>query len=143
MEWILTLKRMKQVAKEFWDYFENKKVFAFQGSMGSGKTTFIRALCEAKEVSSTIRSPSFSIINEYQYPAGKIFHLDLYRLKDPAEAVRAGVEDCLYSGDICLVEWPEKAEGIFPPETVYISIDTVDRNTRKIHTEASDRKSVV
>jgi tRNA threonylcarbamoyladenosine biosynthesis protein TsaE len=139
MEWVLTLSRMQLVAREFWNFFEDKKIFAFQGSIGSGKTTFIRALCEAKQVSSTIGSPSFSIINEYVYPDGKIFHVDLYRLKDAEEVIRAGVEDCIYSGDICLVEWPEKAPGIFPPETVYISVNTVDRETRKIQSEASSQ----
>jgi tRNA threonylcarbamoyladenosine biosynthesis protein TsaE len=139
MEWVLTLNRMQLVAREFWNFFEDKKIFAFQGSIGSGKTTFIRALCEAKQVSSTIGSPSFYIINEYVYPDGKIFHVDLYRLKDAEEVIRAGVEDCFFSGDICLVEWPEKAPGIFPPETVYISVNTVDRETRKIHSEASSQ----
>jgi len=139
MEWVLTLNRMQLVAREFWNFFEGKKIFAFQGSIGSGKTTFIRALCEAKKVSSTIGSPSFSIINEYVYPDGKIFHVDLYRLKDAEEVIRAGVEDCIYSGDICLVEWPEKAPGIFPPETVYISVNTLDRETRKIQSEASSQ----
>jgi tRNA threonylcarbamoyladenosine biosynthesis protein TsaE len=80
-----------------------------------------------------VGSPTFSIINEYSSPDGKIFHIDLYRLKDEEEAIRAGVEDCLYSGEICLVEWPQRAPGIFPPETVYISIDLIDRVTRKIH----------
>jgi tRNA threonylcarbamoyladenosine biosynthesis protein TsaE len=137
MEWIVTPNRMQTVAKEFWNFFKPDKIFAFQGNMGSGKTTFIRALCEAKKVSSAIGSPSFSIINEYKYPDGKIFHVDLYRLKDQEDVIRAGVEDCLYSGDICLVEWPERAPGIFPPETVYISINTVDKETRKIHSKAS------
>jgi tRNA threonylcarbamoyladenosine biosynthesis protein TsaE len=137
MEWVLKLDTMDQVAKEFWNFFGNKKIFGFQGNMGSGKTSFIRSLCEAKQVSSPIGSPTFSIINEYKYPGGKIFHVDLYRLKDPEEVIRAGVEDCFYSGDICLIEWPEKAPGIFPPETVYIFIDTVDKETRKIRSEAS------
>jgi len=122
---------------EFWQLYKDKKVFAFEGEMGAGKTTFIHALCDAKQVSSTVGSPTFSIINEYGFPFGKIFHIDLYRLKDEEEAIRAGVEDCLYSGEICLVEWPQRAPGIFPPETVHISIGLLDRVTRKISEESS------
>jgi tRNA threonylcarbamoyladenosine biosynthesis protein TsaE len=83
-------------------------------------------------VSSTVGSPTFSIINEYLFPGGKIFHIDLYRLKDEEEALRAGVEDCLYSGDICLVEWPDRAPAIFPPDTVHISISMTGPKTRLI-----------
>src|SRR6516162_11457218 len=114
MEWLVTLKNIQSVAKNIWQQFEGKKVFAFHGYLGAGKTTLIHALCEAKHVSSAVGSPTFSIINEYVSPHGKIFHIDLYRLKDEDEAIRAGVEDCLYSEEICLVEWPERAPGIFP-----------------------------
>lgn len=100
--------------------------------MGAGKTTFIHGLCEAKGVTDTVGSPTFSIINEYRYPGGRIFHIDLYRLKDEEEAIRAGVEDVLYSGDICLVEWPERAPEIFPPDTVQIRLEVLDPDTRKI-----------
>ncbi len=133
MERIVTLKNIRAAAHEFWHLFDGKKVFAFSGNMGSGKTTFIHALCDAIKVSSTVGSPTFSIINEYSFHGGKIFHIDLYRLKGEDEAIRAGVEDCLYSGDICLVEWPQKAPGIFPPETVYITIDIINPETRKFH----------
>jgi tRNA threonylcarbamoyladenosine biosynthesis protein TsaE len=136
MEWLFTIKTMPEVAEEFWAHFGDQKIFAIHGKMGVGKTRFIQALCGAKKVSSTARSPSFSIINEYQFADGKIFHLDLYRLKGEEEAVRAGVEDCLYSGEICLVEWPEIARGIFPPETVDVYISEVNAETRKIQTGA-------
>jgi tRNA threonylcarbamoyladenosine biosynthesis protein TsaE len=83
-----------------------------------------------------VGSPTFSIINEYGYPGTgenhKIYHLDLYRLKDELEAIQAGVEDCLYSGEICLVEWPEKAPGIFPENTSHIFIDVIDSHTRSL-----------
>jgi tRNA threonylcarbamoyladenosine biosynthesis protein TsaE len=100
--------------------------------MGAGKTSFIRALCAVKNVQDTIGSPTFSIINEYKYSGGRIYHLDLYRLKDEAEAIRAGVEDSLYSGDICLVEWPERAPGIFPADTLGITLQTINETTRKL-----------
>jgi len=137
MEWLVTLKNIQSVAKKIWQQFQGKKVFAFHGYLGAGKTTLIHALCEARQVSSPVGSPTFSIINEYISPHGKIFHIDLYRLKDEEEAIRAGVEDCLYSGEICLVEWPERAPGIFSSDTIHLFIDTVDRDTRKIHTESS------
>jgi tRNA threonylcarbamoyladenosine biosynthesis protein TsaE len=100
--------------------------------MGAGKTTFIHALCDGKGVKDTVGSPTFSIINEYQYPGGKIFHIDLYRLKDEEEALRAGVEDVLYSGELCLVEWPDRAPGIFPPGTIELRIRAIDRDIREI-----------
>jgi tRNA threonylcarbamoyladenosine biosynthesis protein TsaE len=132
MEWIYTLSEIKRMARVFWDTFPDKKIYAFQGNMGAGKTSFIRALCELKNVKETVGSPSFSIINEYSYPEGSIYHLDLYRVKDEKEALRAGVEDCLYSGEICLVEWPERAPGIFPDQTLMILMESLDEKTRKI-----------
>lgn len=137
MEWIVRLQDIPAVAAEFWQLFKEQKVFAFHGAMGAGKTTFIHALCDAMGVSSTVGSPTFSIINEYVYPGGKIFHIDMYRLKDEEEAFRAGVEDCLYSGAICLVEWPEKAPDIFPPATRNVYIEMIDHTKRKIHVKAS------
>ncbi len=84
-----------------------------------------------------VGSPTFAIINEYIYKegtadAGKIFHIDLYRLNDEEEAIRAGVEDCLYSDHISLVEWPERAPGIFPGNTAHIYINVVNSNTRRL-----------
>src|SRR5271156_3379319 len=114
MEWIYTLPEIDEMARVFWESFPGKKIFAFKGNMGAGKTSFINALCKDKNVLDTTGSPSFSIINEYGFPGGIIYHLDLYRLKDEEEAIRAGVEDCLCSGEICLVEWPDRAPGIFP-----------------------------
>lgn len=132
MEMTVTLANMKERAKEFWVAVADHTVFAFHGEMGSGKTTFIHKLCEVKEVSSTISSPTFSIINEYLFPGGAIFHIDLYRLEGEDEAIRAGVEDCLYSGNICLVEWPEKAPGLFPENTLHVHIEFMDTLTRRL-----------
>ena len=133
MEVNFTLYKIQEVAiKLLWDS-ANYKVFALHGEMGAGKTTFIHALCEAMGVMDVITSPTFSIINQYQTNNGQtIYHMDLYRVKDANEAINAGVEDCLYSGNICLVEWPEKAAGIFPDETLHITITSVDDNTRNL-----------
>lgn len=108
-------------------------VWAFDAAMGSGKTTFIHALCDVLGVHDAVGSPTFSIINQYQSAEGKtVYHLDLYRIKDEEEAIQAGVEDVLFSGELCFVEWPGKAADLFPADTVYLSIDVVDTNTRRI-----------
>lgn len=126
------LAAIDQAAVQCWELIGQRKVVAFHGQMGAGKTTFIHALCRAKKVSSTVSSPTFSIINEYNYPGGALYHIDLYRLEREEDAFRAGVEDCLYSGSICLVEWPEKAPALFPADTVHIYVEAVDQETREI-----------
>ena len=134
MELRFQLQGIGEAAREFWEKFPLQRVFAFHGGMGAGKTTFIHALCSEKGVTDVVGSPTFSIINEYRYSGGRIYHLDLYRLKDEEEALRAGVEDVLYSGDLCLVEWPDRAPGLFPDDTVHCWLEIVDPMTRKITT---------
>ncbi len=140
MEIIFSLDNIKEIATQFWKSLENANIFAFHGNMGAGKTTFIHALCDVKGVMDTVGSPTFSIINEYFYNdggSGKIFHIDLYRLKDEEEAIQAGVEECLYSDHLCLVEWPERAPGIFPDYTVHVYIDTIDSSIRRIRIDGN------
>jgi tRNA threonylcarbamoyladenosine biosynthesis protein TsaE len=133
MEVNFTLSQIDAAAKKLLTQTRNYKVFAFHGEMGAGKTTLIHALCEAMYVEDVVSSPTFSIINQYKTNAGQtVYHMDLYRIKDENEAINAGVEDCLYSGNTCLVEWPEKAAGIFPDDTLHIEITSVDDNTRKL-----------
>ena len=132
MDLTYKLEKIKEAAAGFWQAIDDKKVIAFHGEMGSGKTTFIHAVCEAKGVKDIVGSPTFSIINEYYLPEGMIYHIDLYRLKDEQEAIRAGVEDCIYSDHICFVEWSEKAPGIFPADTVHARMKVVDSETRHI-----------
>jgi tRNA threonylcarbamoyladenosine biosynthesis protein TsaE len=140
MERSFNLAEIDETARIFWETFPDKKIYAFRGEMGAGKTSFIRALCVLKNVKETVGSPTFSIINEYSYSEGTIYHLDLYRLKDEEEAIRAGVEDCLYSGEICLVEWPDRALGIFPDETLGILLENLNETTRKITATANWKK---
>ncbi len=134
MELQFSLDTIHDAAREFWKQSAGKTVFAFHGEMGAGKTTFIHALCEAKGIKTVISSPTFSIINEYEYNCEGtkriLFHMDLYRLKDEEEAVQAGVEDALYSGYICLVEWPEKAPGIFPEDAIHVFINVLPGEIR-------------
>jgi tRNA threonylcarbamoyladenosine biosynthesis protein TsaE len=136
MKWQFTLDKINEVANKFWKEVADKKVFAFHGPMGSGKTTFIHALCDAKGIRDAVGSPTFSLINEYEYDCEgtrkALFHLDLYRLKDEEESMRAGVEDVLYSGNICLAEWPEKAPGIFPEDTVQVHIRVINEQSREL-----------
>lgn len=132
MDILFTLANIREIATTIWQMLGDRRVMALHGQMGSGKTTFVHALCDVKEVTSTVGSPTFSIINEYNFPGGKIFHIDLYRLKDENEAIQAGVEDCFYSDNICLVEWPEKAESLLPDETLHIHLHVVDSEMRRL-----------
>src|SRR5437868_15383558 len=121
MELKFSLDDIKEIATRFWKMTGDAKVFAFHGEMGVGKTTFIHALCDVKGVKGAVTSPTFSIINEYSYTKNgidrKIFHLHLYRLKNEKEAIIVGIEDCLYSVNIYLVKWPDRASSIFPAST--------------------------
>ena len=136
MECEFTLADIHKTAQACWTVIGEATVIAFHGGMGVGKTTFIHAMCELKEVKDTVASPTFSIINEYEYACEgtpkRMFHIDLYRVNSEEEARQAGVEDCLYSGNICLVEWPEKAPGLFPGETVHIYIELINTTTRRL-----------
>ena len=133
MQLIYTLQTINEAARQFWQFVGGAKVFALHGSMGAGKTTLVHALCEVKGVKDVVGSPTFSIINEYRDAEGKtIYHLDLYRLDNEEEARRAGVEDCLYSGEICLVEWPDKAPHLFPADAVHVYIELVDEQTGRL-----------
>jgi tRNA threonylcarbamoyladenosine biosynthesis protein TsaE len=136
MEKIFSLDNIREAAAEFWETVNEKKVFAIHGEMGAGKTTFIHALCEVKGVTDPVTSPTFSLINEYRYSCEGtprvIFHMDLYRVNSKEEAMQAGIQDCLYSGNTCLVEWPEKAPDLFPPGTVNVFIDIINTDTRRL-----------
>ena len=133
MEVNFTLQQINEVARQLAALAPAHKVFALHGEMGAGKTTLIHAWCQALGVAENVASPTFSIINQYKDGGGQtIYHMDLYRLKDEEEAIATGVEDCLFSGSICLVEWPEKAPAIFPVNTLHLYITPIDGHTRKL-----------
>lgn len=133
MEVNFSLSEIDAAAAQLLSLAGTNKVLAFHGEMGAGKTTFITALCRAMQAEDIVSSPTFSIINQYKTAGGEtIYHMDLYRIKNDNEAVNAGVEDCLYSGSMCLVEWPEKAPGILPDDTLHIYISSIADNTRKL-----------
>jgi tRNA threonylcarbamoyladenosine biosynthesis protein TsaE len=133
MELNYQLDQAQEAAEAVWEQYRNRAVWAFHGQLGAGKTTFIHALCALLQVEDAVSSPTFALINEYFSPtAGTIYHMDWYRVKDEEEAIQAGIEDCLYSGSLCLVEWPEKAPGILPDNTVHIHLETTGIDTRRL-----------
>lgn len=124
---------LPQAAHEFMAAMDDYTVFAFYGQMGAGKTTFINALCRALGVEEDVtNSPSFAIINEYRSDttAELIYHFDCYRLENEEEAMDIGTEDYLDCGAVCLIEWPERIEGLLPDDTVDVNITVNDDDTR-------------
>lgn len=111
----------------------SRPVIAIEGQMGAGKTTLITAVCKSLGVVDSISSPTFSIINEYRTGRGEvIYHMDLYRLVSEKEAINAGVEDCLYSGNRCFVEWPERIPEIFPPNVLRCKLSIGPNSERRL-----------
>jgi tRNA threonylcarbamoyladenosine biosynthesis protein TsaE len=107
---------LTQAARVFVQQAGNDRLFAFFGRMGSGKTTFIKAICAELGVEDTISSPTYSIVNEYRMKDGtRIFHFDFYRIKSESEASDLGFEEYLDSGTWCFIEWPEKVSSLLPP----------------------------
>lgn len=114
---------LKPIASALVEYYKEKKIFAFHGQMGAGKTTFIKTICEYLKVTDTVSSPTFAIINEYlTADTGSVYHFDLYRIKSWTEMLEIGYEDYFYSGNYCLLEWPEKIVNLLPEETVHVDI---------------------
>ena len=131
---ITSLQTINQAAKQFLQQIGDKKVFAFNGAMGAGKTTFIKAICQELGVKETINSPTFSIINEYETDNGQIiYHFDCYRITNAAEALNIGAEDYLYSGNLCFIEWAENILPILPLDIVKIDIKEVEGQKREVN----------
>ena len=114
---------------------EPHRVFAFDGVMGAGKTTFIKKLVEAMGSNDIVNSPTFAIVNVYdvEHPyKGEVYHFDCYRLKDIREAMDFGAEEYLYSGNYCFIEWPEKIEALLPDDTVWVKIEPQENGERRL-----------
>jgi tRNA threonylcarbamoyladenosine biosynthesis protein TsaE len=130
---IKDLSGIRQAAKEFIAHIGDRKIFAFYGKMGAGKTTFISAVCEELGVSDVINSPTFAIVNEYLSGSGDpIYHFDFYRIKNIGEALDIGYYDYIDSDNLCFMEWPELIESILPDDTVKVTIEEEVDGSRKI-----------
>ena len=104
--------------------------FIFEGEMGAGKTTLIKALAKALGVREVVSSPTFSIVNEYDAGGQVIYHFDFYRIKNIQEAYDIGYEEYFYAGHICFIEWPEKVAELLPEHYLKIAIETVNEHSR-------------
>lgn len=130
---VKSLAELNGVAEELIQHFPNERVFAFYGKMGAGKTTFIQSVCRILGSEDNVTSPTFALINEYMTQEMKsIFHFDFYRIKDIEEAFDLGYEDYIYSGDYCLIEWPEMIESLLPDTLVEVKIEVQEDNSRII-----------
>jgi tRNA threonylcarbamoyladenosine biosynthesis protein TsaE len=131
---IKNLEAIHEAAKEFIARMKNHTVFAFNGKMGAGKTTFIKAVCEQLGVTDAVNSPTFAIVNEYYSNATEllIYHFDFYRIGDEQEAANIGIIDYFDSGSLCFIEWPEKIETLLPDDTVWIDIIEQDDGSRLV-----------
>ncbi|MBQ1198756.1 MAG: tRNA (adenosine(37)-N6)-threonylcarbamoyltransferase complex ATPase subunit type 1 TsaE [Bacteroidaceae bacterium] len=129
---IPSLDKIADAAQEFVAQMGHRRVFAFYGGMGAGKTTFIKALCQQLGVKDAVTSPTFAIVNEYGSDIGPIYHFDFYRIKNLAEVMDLGFDDYAYSGHLCLMEWPELIEDLLPDNTVSVHIEETDNGMRKI-----------
>ncbi len=127
-----TLNDIRAVARQFIEAVGQRRVIAFYGAMGAGKTTFIKALCQELGVEDVITSPTFAIVNEYSAGTDSIYHFDFYRIKRIEEVYDMGYEDYFYSGQLCLIEWPELIEELLPPDALRVSITAQPDGSRTI-----------
>jgi tRNA threonylcarbamoyladenosine biosynthesis protein TsaE len=129
---ITNLENLQEAAEKITAFGRDIKVWLFYGEMGAGKTTLIKSICSALGVQDTVSSPTFSIINEYHGNSNPVYHFDFYRLKNQHEAMDMGYEDYFYSGNHCLVEWPEKIPDLLPAEYLSLQIGIIDTAHREI-----------
>ena len=128
---IESLQTIQNAAKTFLQKTQGQKYFAFKGEMGSGKTTFIQAICNVLNITNTASSPSFSIVNEYYSPTfGTIFHFDFYRIEKETEVLDLGFEDYLNQNAIIFIEWPEMIPNYLPESTLIVEISVQPNGIR-------------
>ena len=126
-----SLSELPKVAEAVLESLDGRNVVAFFAPMGAGKTTLISAIMKYTGSDDTVTSPTFALVNQY-YTADRepVYHFDFYRINSISEAFDMGYEEYFYSGDLCLVEWPEKVEQLLPEDTMVVRIEIVDEQTR-------------
>jgi len=130
---IFSRKEIDAAAERFLKTAGDARVIAFSGELGAGKTTFIQAICRKLGITVEVNSPTFSLVNEYFTPEGEsIFHFDLYRIESPEELFDMGYEEYFYSGSLCLIEWPEKANSLIPEDALRVQIRVGENEARLI-----------
>lgn len=139
---IKNIEQIRAAAREFVNKIDDRRIFAFYGNMGAGKTTFIKAVCEELGISDVITSPTFAIVNEYEMPSSpavstlhlpsSVYHFDFYRIRRLEEVYDMGYEDYFYSGALCFIEWPELIEDLLPADAVKVTIQVLPDGSRNI-----------
>ena len=147
---IKDLDHIRAAAREFISHIGERRVFAFYGKMGAGKTTFVKAVCEELGVEDVITSPTFAIVNEYTatppmasansssfilHSSFQIYHFDFYRIKKLEEVYDMGYEEYFYSGALCFIEWPELIEPLLPDDAVRVTIEEQPDGSRLVKCE--------
>ena len=124
---------LKSAAQKIIQFAGDEKIWVLNGSMGAGKTTLSKTICAELEVLDTVQSPTFSIVNEYLSAKDEvIYHFDFYRLEHPEEALNIGVEEYFDSGNLCLIEWPQKIGNLLPEKYLAINIEDLGENKREL-----------
>jgi len=130
---IRSLDNIHETARQFILQIGERTVFVMNGKMGAGKTTFIKAICEEMGVKEIVNSPTFSIVNEYEAEGGRIiYHFDCYRINKIEEALEIGIEEYLYSGNLCFIEWSENIAPLLPDSYTIVEIIENEKGKREI-----------
>jgi len=122
---------LKEIAELILSSYKDKKVFAIYGDLGVGKTTFVKELVKKLGSEDIVSSPTFTIINIYKYNKGEIYHIDLYRIEKQEGLEEVGIEEYLYSGNYCFIEWPNILEHLFDERVLKINIKRKDNKERE------------
>ncbi|QNH60604.1 tRNA (adenosine(37)-N6)-threonylcarbamoyltransferase complex ATPase subunit type 1 TsaE [Hymenobacter sediminicola] len=131
-----TLAALPAVAAQVLEALQSHSIVCFEGEMGAGKTTFIKALCQSMGVQDEVSSPTFALVNEYRDAQNQpIYHFDFYRLNEPVEAVGIGALEYFDSGYLCLIEWPSRIEALLPPERLLITLHVTGEESRTLQLE--------
>lgn len=139
-----SLEEINKTARTIIEYGKTIPLWIFDGSMGAGKTTLIKAICQELGVQDTVNSPTFSIVNEYKDSNGSsIYHFDLYRLEDEEEVLDIGFEEYIYSGNRCFIEWPDIAKDQLPTDYLSVKVSVTEENYREIHLEKHGSKETI